>query len=78
MRIKLLRADWITLPPTGLGQGEVLADEGLLSLSSGSSTDDILMFFADNRRRLCTGLEGAANIVLDNSWTIVFVFGSLE
>lgn len=48
-----------TFAPTGLGQGEVLADEGLLSFSSGSSTDDILMFFADSKRRLCTGLDGA-------------------
>lgn len=45
--------------PTGLGQGEVLADEGLFSFSSGSSTEDIRMFFADNSLRLCTGLEGA-------------------
>lgn len=50
----------LTFPPTGLGQGEVLADEGLFSLSSGSSTDDMRIFFADNKRRLCTGLDGAA------------------
>lgn len=37
-----------TFPPTGLGQGEVLAEDGLFSLSSGSSTEDILMFLADN------------------------------
>lgn len=42
-----------TLFPTGLGQGDALADEGLLdSWSLGSSTDDILIFFVDNRRRL--------------------------
>lgn len=45
--------------PTGLGQGEVLADDGLFSFSSGSSTEDILIFFADNSLRLCTGLVGA-------------------
>lgn len=48
--------------PTGLGQGDALADEGLLaSCSLGSSTDDILIFLVDNKRRLWTGLEGAKN-----------------
>lgn len=51
-----------TFPPTGLGQGEVLAEEGLFSFSSGSSTEDIRMFFADSNLRLCTGLEGAVDI----------------
>lgn len=42
-----------TLFPTGLGQGDALADEGLLvSCSLGSSTEDILIFFVDNKRRL--------------------------
>lgn len=49
----------MTFAPTGLGQGEVLADDGLFSLSSGSSTEDMRIFFADNNRRLCTGLDGA-------------------
>lgn len=44
---------------TGDGQGDVLADDSDLSLSSGSSTELIRMFRAVSRRRLCTGLDGA-------------------
>lgn len=47
------------MAPTGLGQGDVLADDGLFSLSSGNSTEDILMFLADKSLRLWTGLDGA-------------------
>lgn len=42
----------VTFPPTGLGQGEVDAEDKLFSLSSGSSTEDIRIFFALNKRRL--------------------------
>lgn len=38
----------------------MLADDGLFSLSSGNSTEDIRIFLADNKRLLCTGLDGAA------------------
>lgn len=54
-----MKINALTLPPTGLGQGEVLADDWLLSLSSGNSTEDIRIFFADKSRRLWTGLDGA-------------------
>lgn len=46
---------------TGDGHGDVLADDNDLSLSSGNSTELILMFLAVSRRRLCTGLDGAEN-----------------
>lgn len=62
-----------TLLPTGLGQGEALADEGLLvSCSLGSSTDDILIFFVDNKRRLWTGLDGAENKTIQD-WSFCLV-----
>lgn len=44
---------------TGEGHGEVLAELSDFSLSSGSSTELILTFRAERRRRLCTGLDGA-------------------
>lgn len=53
---------FFTLAPTGLGQGDVLAELGLFSLSSGNSTEDIRIFLADNKRLLCTGLEGAVEM----------------
>lgn len=46
---------------TGDGIGELLADEGDFSLSSGSSTELILIGLALNIRLLCTGLEGAGS-----------------
>lgn len=54
-----------TLPPTGLGQGDVLADDKLFSLSSGNSTDDIRIFRALSSLRLCTGLDGAGTLEIN-------------
>lgn len=59
----------LTTPPvplTGDGQGEVLADDRLLSFSSGNSTDDIRMVRAASSLRLCTGLDGASNFKISN------------
>jgi hypothetical protein len=49
-----------TVHVTGDGQGEALAELWDFSLSSGSSTEFMRMLRALKRRRLCTGLDGAA------------------
>ena len=49
---------------TGDGHGEVEADDKDFSLSSGSSTELIRMFRADNKRLPpCTGLDGAVKAI---------------
>lgn len=62
---------FITLAPTGLGQGDVLAELGLFSLSSGSSTEDIRIFLADRSRLLWTGLDGAVQKLFCKPWSII-------
>lgn len=48
---------------TGDGIGELLADDGDFSFSSGNSTELILIGFAVSSLLLCTGLDGAINII---------------
>lgn len=53
------QSTWICL--TGDGHGDVLADDKLFSISSGKSTDPVLMLrVALKSFRLADGLDGAA------------------